>query len=160
MTSGIIKASRVVVNVCVAIPVTGVPRFRNNRIRGREMRRNGTVILTICATQLVNAGCRITSIQKFLGHTRLNSTLTYARVHDETVAKDYYTAMQWVEKRMKFSFASQDDVQAFPVVLRRRLLLVAEQLKEPELDTESRLALTEQLLGLLEVESTVEVDSG
>jgi len=81
-------------------------------------------------------------------------------VHDETVAKDYYTAMQWVEKRMEFSFAPQDEMQAFPAVLRRRLLLVAEKLKEPELDTESRLALTEQLLGLLEVESTVEVDSG
>lgn len=108
----------------------------------------------------MNAGCRITSIQKFLGHTRLNSTLTYARVHDETVAKDYYTAMQWVEKRMEFSFTTQDEVKAFPVVLRIRLLLVVEQLKEPELDIESRLALTEQLCGLLEIESTVEVDSG
>jgi hypothetical protein len=68
--------------------------------------------------------------------------------------------MQWVEKRMEFSFAQLDEVQAFPAVLRKRLLLVAERLKEPELDTESRLALTEQLLGLLEVESNVEVGSG
>ena len=68
--------------------------------------------------------------------------------------------MQWVEKRMAFSFAPQDEAQAFPVVLRRRLLLVVEQLKEPELDTESRLVLTEQLCGLLEVESAVDVEFG
>lgn len=61
---------------------------------------------------------------------------------------------------MEFSFAPQDEVQGFPVILRQRLLLVVEQLKEPELDTESRLALTEQLCGLLDVESTVDVDSG
>jgi hypothetical protein len=85
---------------------------------------------------------------------------TYPRVHDETIAKDYYTAMRWVEKRMEFSFTPQDEVQAFPAVLRRRLLLVVEQLKEPELDTESRLALTEQLCGLLEVDTTVDVESG
>jgi hypothetical protein len=52
--------------------------------------------------------------------------------------------------RSNASFAPQNEVQAFPVVLRRRLLLVAEQLKEPELDTETRLALTEQLCGLLD----------
>jgi hypothetical protein len=61
---------------------------------------------------------------------------------------------------MEFSFAPQDEVLAFPAVLRKRLLLVAEQLKEPELDIESQLALTEQLCGLLEIEATVDVDSG
>jgi site-specific recombinase XerD len=43
--------------------------------------------------QLLNAGCRITSIQKFLGHKRLNTTLVYARAHDQTVAENYCTAM-------------------------------------------------------------------
>ena len=50
-----------------------------------------------CATQLLNAGCRITSIQKFLGHKRLNTTLVYARANDRTVADDYYTVMTSVE---------------------------------------------------------------
>mgnify|MGYP001817360064 CR=1 FL=1 len=49
--------------------------------------------------QLLNAGCRVTSIQKLLGHQRLNSTMIYARVHDRTVAKGYYAAMEVVEKR-------------------------------------------------------------
>ena len=34
------------------------------------------------ATQLLNAGCRVTSIQRLLGHKALNTTMVYARVHD------------------------------------------------------------------------------
>lgn len=50
------------------------------------------------ATQLLNAGCKITTIQALLGHKRINTTLTYARVHDHTVAEDYFAAMAVVEK--------------------------------------------------------------
>jgi integrase/recombinase XerD len=53
------------------------------------------------ATQLVNAGCRITSIQQLLGHRHINTTLVYARVHDGTVADDYYAAMGVIEKRLE-----------------------------------------------------------
>ncbi len=53
------------------------------------------------ATQLVNAGCKITSIQALLGHKRLQTTLTYARLHDQTVARDYYTAMAVIEERLQ-----------------------------------------------------------
>ena len=53
-----------------------------------------------CATQLLNAGCRVTSIQRFLGHKQLSTTMVYARVHDHTVAEDYYTAMEQVEQRL------------------------------------------------------------
>lgn len=53
------------------------------------------------ATQLVNAGCRITSIQQLLGHQHINTTLVYARVYDKTVAEDYYAAMEAIEKRLE-----------------------------------------------------------
>jgi hypothetical protein len=53
------------------------------------------------ATQLVNAGCKITSIQALLGHQRLQTTLTYARLHDQTIATDYYTAMAMIEERLQ-----------------------------------------------------------
>ncbi|MEW5989414.1 MAG: tyrosine-type recombinase/integrase, partial [Chloroflexota bacterium] len=55
------------------------------------------------ATQLVNAGCRITTIQALLGHQRLNTTMTYARVHDHTVAADYCKAMATIEKRLELN---------------------------------------------------------
>lgn len=60
-----------------------------------------------CATQLLNAGCRVTSIQKLLGHRRLNSTMVYARVHDRTVAEDYYTAMEHIEKSLDTATAAE-----------------------------------------------------
>ena len=52
------------------------------------------------ATQLLNVGCKITTIQALLGHSKLNSTMIYARVHDQTVAKDYYTAMTNIEAKL------------------------------------------------------------
>jgi site-specific recombinase XerD len=41
------------------------------------------------ATRLLNEGMPITSIQRLLGHKTLSSTLVYARVHNETVQRDY-----------------------------------------------------------------------
>ena len=49
------------------------------------------------ATQLLNSGCKVTSIQRLLGHKRLNTTMVYARVHDETIMADYYRAMAQIE---------------------------------------------------------------
>jgi site-specific recombinase XerD len=58
-----------------------------------------------CATQLLNAGCRITSIQKYLGHKRLNTTMVYARVLDQTMADDYFKAMQQIEQQLTLPVA-------------------------------------------------------
>ena len=49
------------------------------------------------ATQLLNAGCRATSIQKLLGHKSLNTTMIYARALDHTVMADYLDAMNIIE---------------------------------------------------------------
>ena len=49
------------------------------------------------ATQLVNAGAKITTIQALLGHVRLNTTMTYAKVHDKTVVHDFLQAMEVIE---------------------------------------------------------------
>ena len=50
-----------------------------------------------CATQLLNAGCSVTSIQKFLGHKKLKSTMIYVKVHEKTMSNDYYAAMKVLE---------------------------------------------------------------
>ena len=44
------------------------------------------------ATRLLNEGMPITSLQRLLGHEKLETTLVYARVHDETVQHDYERA--------------------------------------------------------------------
>lgn len=49
------------------------------------------------ATQLVNQGMPIVSLQKFLGHRDINNTLIYARVHDETVKLQFASAMRSIE---------------------------------------------------------------
>lgn len=49
------------------------------------------------ATQLLNVGCRVTSIQRLLGHTNLNTTMTYARAFDRTVMTDYFVAIDVLE---------------------------------------------------------------
>jgi site-specific recombinase XerD len=53
-----------------------------------------------CATQLLNAGCRITSIQKYLGHKEIGTTMIYARVLDQTMADDYFKAMEKIEQQI------------------------------------------------------------
>ncbi len=68
---------------------------------GRNVfRKEQRAALPPYATQLLNAGCRITSIQRFLGHKKLNTTMIYARAHDQNVAEDYFAAMQRVEQRL------------------------------------------------------------
>ena len=44
------------------------------------------------ATRLLNEGMPITSLQHLLGHEKLDTTLLYARVHNETVRRDYERA--------------------------------------------------------------------
>lgn len=51
------------------------------------------------ATQLLNVGCRVTSIQKLLGHTDLSTTMMYARAFDQTVMQDYFQALDTLESQ-------------------------------------------------------------
>lgn len=66
------------------------------------------------ATQLVNAGCPITTIQAFMGHKRLSTTLIYTQIHNETVAEDYFTAMEMVEQRLVDQLPPKEDVEDLP----------------------------------------------
>ena len=66
------------------------------------------------ATQLVNAGCPITTIQALMGHKRLSTTLIYTQIHNETVAEDYFTAMEMVEQRLVNQLPPEQDVEVSP----------------------------------------------
>ena len=110
------------------------------------------------ATQLLNAGCPVTSIQKFLGHKRLNTTMVYARAHDQTVEADYFTAMQRVEKRLELVGEKETPVGPVMDDVRGHLLALAEQLAVPGLSEASRLALVALLLDLLNAHQAAQVD--
>jgi integrase len=108
-----------------------------------------------CATQLLNAGCRVTSIQQFLGHKRLNTTMIYARVHDHKVAEDYYAAMEQVEKRL--DLVGNENVKV-PINAdeRDQLLTLVEQLSDPGLKKQARLELVAQMRWLLNRGTVIE----
>ena len=97
------------------------------------------------ATQLLNAGCRITSIQKLLGHQRLNSTMTYARVHDQTAADDYYAAMAHIEARLQLAPPAPEPSQPVGEDERTQLLALVTCLAEPELTAEARSGLVQRM---------------
>lgn len=102
-----------------------------------------------CATQLLNAGCRVTSIQKFLGHKKLGTTMVYARVHDQTMADDYYMAMRHIEQRLDL-LGQQGSIHEPPgESLHLQLLALAEQLARPELGAEACLEIVGQVRDLL-----------
>jgi site-specific recombinase XerD len=51
------------------------------------------------ATRLLNAGMKLSHIQKILGHEHLNTTLIYARVLDKTVEANYQHVMHQIERQ-------------------------------------------------------------
>lgn len=114
MTDTTVQALQEYLSVRGPGPIGHVFLYRNqpvckDLIRGRIRAAGNRVGVKVhphrlrhtAATQLLNAGCRITSIQKFLGHKELSTTMIYARVHDQTVADDYYAAMRQIEKRLE-----------------------------------------------------------
>jgi site-specific recombinase XerD len=110
-----------------------------------------------CATQLLNAGWRVTSIQRFLGHKKLKSTMIYARAHDQTVAEDYFAAMARVERRLEIVPAEPKDIDVVKVQEPEKLIIqLIEQLELPELCLEERLDITLQLRELFGVVQKLE----
>ncbi len=107
-------------------------------------------------TQLINAGCWVTTIQKLLGHRRLNATMIYVRVHDRTVAEDYYAAMAQIEKGLDLAAGTDaTDSVGEPISAgeRARLLELASQLATPQLSLDVRLCLVAQIRRVLHHET-------
>jgi hypothetical protein len=111
--------------------------------------------------QLINAGCLVTTIQKLLGHRRLKSIMLYARVHDRTVAEDYYAAMAQIEKDLDLTAETDTiDKTGDPIDANERaqLLELASQLAAPELDLDMRLRLVTQMRCVLGHKTSEQVE--
>ena len=48
------------------------------------------------------------TVQTLLGHQKIDTTLSYARLYDSTVAADYYRAMGAVEARLALVEGAED----------------------------------------------------
>jgi site-specific recombinase XerD len=84
-----------VTSSCPSPPGIATPSGKRTGVKVTPHRLRHT-----CATQLLNAGCRITSIQKLLGHLCISTTMIYAKIHDQSVSDDYYKAMDRIEQRL------------------------------------------------------------
>jgi site-specific recombinase XerD len=100
------------------------------------------------ATQLLNVGCPVTSIQKFLGHKKLNTTMVYARAYDKTVEEDYFAAMSRVEHRLALG-PEPEPKQPLQADERDQLLALTEQLAQPDLTQQDRMNLVDIMRVLL-----------
>jgi site-specific recombinase XerD len=60
------------------------------------------------ATQLLNAGVPLTTVQELLGHDRITTTQRYARLHDRTKRRDYFAAMERVRARQQLQEGEND----------------------------------------------------
>jgi integrase len=70
------------------------------------------------ATLLLNAGAPILTVQAILGHKQIGTTLGYARLYDGTIARDYFKAMEEVERNLVL-------VEAEPQTVSRQSELIA-----------------------------------
>ena len=78
--------------------------------------------------------------------------MIYARAHDQTVADDYFAAMQRVEQRLEIAPPEPSELVKEPE--HAQLLGLVEQLAQPELCFPARLEIVAQLrqaLGWLEL---------
>ncbi len=71
--------------------------------------------------------------------------MVYARAHDQTIAEDYFAAMERVEQRLEIVPAEQKDIEVVKVPEPEKLIQLIEQLELPELCFEERLGIAGQL---------------
>lgn len=109
------------------------------------------------ATQLVNAGCPITTIQALMGHKRLSTTLIYTQIHNQTVAEDYFAAMAQVELRLvnQLPPLEQSVESSLPNGTTSHLLTLVDCLNQEPLSKSQQVLLTELQQGLATLAGTV-----
>ena len=110
-----------------------------------------------CATLLLNAGAPVLTVQVLLGHKHVDTTLSYARLYDGTVAADYYRAIGEIESRFKV----QGDPASEPPTS-GQLLALMDSLRDGTLSDSQRdtlHALRAGILALAEVSDGCRVES-
>jgi integrase/recombinase XerD len=84
-------------------------RFHRYRVQaGIEKSYSAKSLRHTFATQLLNAGVPLTTVQELLGHDRITTTQCYARLHDHTKRRDYFAAMEPIRARQQLEEDDDD----------------------------------------------------
>jgi integrase len=105
-----------------------------------------------CATQLLNVGCKVTSIQRFLGHKKLSTTMVYAKAHDQTVAQDFFEAMTKIEENLD---ACPEQGRNEDVNVQHDLMMLVQRLETPELCYEERREIARRLKQIIRLHNPI-----
>jgi len=76
--------------------------------------------------------------------------MIYAKAHDQTVAEDYFSAMERVEQRVEIAPKEEEKGEVVKVQEQLEVFQLIEQLERPELCFEERLAMACQLRVMLD----------
>ena len=97
------------------------------------------------ASQMLAAGMSIVSLQRYMGHDNLNTTMIYAEVSDPLLQKDYYRGAA------TFDPASAELARRFlDLSPKDELRQLIAELKYPELEPKQRKRILEQMESLLD----------
>jgi hypothetical protein len=67
------------------------------------------------ATRLLNAGMDIVSLQRLLGHEKLDTTMIYAHVHDTTMTRDFEEAIKHLAMTQRLTMSGSIYSQVNPL---------------------------------------------
>jgi len=97
------------------------------------------------ASQMLNVGMPITSLQRYLGHTQLDTTLNYAQVSDPVLRKEYHQAVQKIDPLWQI-----DEYAAKLKIAQQRIQALTESLAQAKQNGEIYLAALEDLQNLID----------
>jgi integrase/recombinase XerD len=97
------------------------------------------------ASQMLASGMPVTSLQRYLGHEDLDTTMLYAEVADPLLQKDYYQGVSAIDPASS-CLAQSGTQQSF----RRKMEQLVGELKTPNLAPERKQEIAEQMQLLLD----------
>jgi site-specific recombinase XerD len=97
------------------------------------------------ASQMLNVGMPITSLQRYMGHTQLDTTLNYAGVSDPVLRKEYNQAIRKVDPLWQ-----RDEYAARLQIAQQRIQALTESLEQVRQDGETYLAALQNIQNLID----------
>lgn len=96
------------------------------------------------ASQMLNAGMPVTSLQRYLGHEKLDTTMGYAGVSDPVLQKEYNQAIRKMDPLWQL-----DEYEAKLQVAQQRIQSLTASLNQAKQNAQCYLATLEKLEGLI-----------